>query len=175
MVECFLVENDFVSIDKVLFDLMRKYSLDRVDVVGSRYFLDHLGHFIVEMSRLNEAESGLCGLIGCENDVGLFTSDGCIFVGLDHEGVASNGDESIDVYSEFDLDEVSFLDVGGVLLHGGVVGTDFVDGNSCGEAESLEDCFFIIDFGEVFVDLSVGPEAELKDFAADCDLLDEFG
>ena len=43
---------------------------------------------------------------------------------------------------------------------------DLVDGDGGRESHSFEDSFFIIDFGEFFIDLVVAPEAELKDFTA---------
>ena len=52
--------------------------------------------------------------------------------------------------------------------------TDLVDRNGGGEGHSFEDGFFIIDFGEFFVDETVTPQTELKDFATNRDLFDKF-
>ena len=52
---------------------------------------------------------------------------------------------------------------------------DFVDGDGGGESHSFEDSFFIIDFGEFFVDETVAPEAEFEYLATHRDLFDEFG
>ena len=83
--------------------------------------------------------------------------------------------ESVDMHSEFDLYKVPFFDVGGIFLQGAKVATDLIDGDGGGEGESLENWFFIIDFGEFFIDEAIGPEAEFEDFGVDGYLLDEFG
>lgn len=69
--------------------------------------------------------------------------------------------------SKFDFYEISFFDVDGFFGYGGKVGTDFVDGDGGWEGKSFEDWFFIIDFGEFFVDLIVSPQAEFEDFGSD--------
>ena len=89
--------------------------------------------------------------------------------------MGDKGGEPVDMDTKLDFNKVSFFDAGGVFLEGTVVATYFIGRDAGGEGESFENGFFIIDFGEVFVDLAVGPEAEFEYFAANCDLLDEFG
>lgn len=86
--------------------------------------------------------------------------------------MASESGESVDMDSKFNFDKISFLDAGGVFLEGRVVSTDLIDGYGGGEGESLEDRFFIIDFGEFLVDETVTPQAEFEDFTADGDLFE---
>ena len=89
--------------------------------------------------------------------------------------MSNEGGKSIDVGTEFDLDEISFLDGSWVFEEGGIVGTDLVGGDAGGEGDALEDGFFVVDFGEFFVDLEIGEEAEFEDFGADRDFFEEFG
>ena len=137
--------------------------------------MDNLGHLVVGVAGLDQPECGLGCLVCCEDDICLFAGDGGIFVGLNDEGVGGQGGKSIDMDSEFNFDEIPFLDGGGVLLEGRIVSADLVGGDGGGEGETLEDGFFIIDFGEFFVDETVAPEAEFEYLATHRDLFDEFG
>ena len=154
---------------------MGKNALEGTDFVCVSDLLDDLGNFVVLVSRLDQSDGGLGGFVGSEDDISFLAGDGGIFVGLDDDCVASEGSESVDMDSEFNFDEVSFFDAGGILLEGRVVSADLVDGEGGGEGESLEDGFFIINFGEFLVDEAVAPQAELEDLASDGDLFEEFG
>ena len=154
---------------------MGKNALEGTDLVCISDLLDDLGDFIVLVSRLDESESGLGGFVGGKDDISFLAGDGGIFVGLDDDGVASKGGKSIDMDSELNFDEVSFFDAGGIFLEGRVVSADLVDGDGRGEGKSLEDGFFIINFGEFLVDEAVAPQAELEDLASDGHLFEEFG
>jgi len=175
LLEGLLVNDDFVSVNKVFLEFMGQNSLDGVDLVGVGHFLDNLSHFIVVVAGFDQPQGGLGGFVGGKDHVGLLAGDGGIFVGLDDQGVSSECCESIDVHSDFNFDEVSLLDVGGVLLDGGVISTDLVGGDGGGEGEAFEDGFFIIDLGKFLVDEAVAPEAEFEDLASDGYLFDEFG
>lgn len=78
--------------------------------------MDDFGDFVVEVSGLDEAEGGLGSFVGGKDDIGFFAGDGGVFVGLDDDCVGDEGCEAVDVDSEFDFDEISFFDVGGVFL-----------------------------------------------------------
>ena len=126
LLEGLFVEDDLVAVDEVLLELMGEHTFEGVHIVGSGNLLDHLGHVVVELSRLDQPDGSLSGLVGSQDDIGLLAGDGGILVGLDDQGVGHEGCESVDVDSEFDLDEITFLDGGGVLLEGGEEAADFV-------------------------------------------------
>ena len=60
----FLVNYDFISIDEVLFQLVRKDSLNGIHCVGITYFLDGLGDLSVSISRLDDSQGSLGRFIG---------------------------------------------------------------------------------------------------------------
>lgn len=147
LVERLLVYDYLVAVDQVLLQLVRKHTLHGMHLVGIADFLDHFRNLVVGVPWLEQSEGSLSSLVGGEDDVCLFASDGCIFIGLNDEGVCDEGREAIDVCSEFYFDEVSLLDGGGVFLEGRIIGADLIDGDGGGEGESLENWFFVIDFG----------------------------
>jgi hypothetical protein len=146
LVEGLLVYDHLVTVDQVLLQLVGKHALQRMHLVGITDLLDNFGHLVVGVSGLQESEGSLCSFVGGEDDVCLFASDGRIFIGLDDEGVCDEGREAIDMCSEFNFEEVSLLDGGGVFLEGRIIAADLIDGDGGGEGESLENWFFVIDF-----------------------------
>lgn len=138
---------------------MGKDTFDTGDLIGIGHFLDDWGDFVVAVTGFDQSESGLGGFIGSQDDIGLFAGDGSVFVGLDYDGVADKGSESVDMDTEFDFDEISFFDDGGVFWVGGVVCAYFVGADGGGEGQSFEYWFFVIDLRQFFIDLSVCPEA----------------
>ena len=171
--ESFLVDDDLVSIDKVLLELVGKDAFEGGNLVGVANLLDDFSNLIVEVAWLEQSECGLGGLVSSQNHISLLSGDGGVLIGLHNNGMADEGSETVDVNSEFNFDEVAFLDAGGVFLEWGVVAADLVDGDGGGEGEALEGGLFIIDLREFFVDLAVGPEAQFEDLGADCDLLEQ--
>lgn len=171
LLERLLVYDHLVPVDQMLLQLVRKHALQRTHFVRIADLLYHLSNLVVRVPRLEQSEGGLSSFVCREDHVCLFASDGCVFVGLDDEGVRYEGREAVDMGSQFNFDEVSLLDGGGVFLEGRIVATDFIDGDGGGEGKALEGGLFVIDFGELFVDEAVGPEAELEDLRAHCDLL----
>jgi hypothetical protein len=168
----FLVDDDLVAINEMLLQLVGQHSLHWVHLVGITDLLDDFSDLVVEVSGLEESECGLGGFVGSKDDISLLASDGGVLIGLHDDGVGSKGCEAIDMCSEFNLDEVSLLDVGGIFLERGIVAADFVDGDGGGEGESLEDWLFVIDLRELLVDLAIRPEAEFEDLGADCNFLE---
>ena len=116
LLEGFFVEDYLVSVDQMLLELVGKDTLKRVNLIGIANFLNDLSHFVVSMSWLEESQSSLSGFVGSEDNVGFFPSNGCVFVGLDNDGMCNKRGKTIDMNSEFNFDEVSFLNVGGILL-----------------------------------------------------------
>ena len=173
LLEALPVEDDLVAVNQMLLELVRKHTLQGSDLVGIRHLLDDLSDLVVEVSGLDEPECGLSSFVGSQDNVGFLSGDGSIFIGLDDDGVSNKGSEPIDVYSQLDFDEITFLDEGGVLLKGSKVTAYFVGGDGGGEGEALEDWFFIIDLGEFLVDLAVGPEAELEGLGTNYDLFEK--
>ena len=175
LLEGLLVDDDLVTVDEVLLELVGQHALERIHLVGLADLLDHLRDLVVGVARLQQPHCGLCGLVGSENHVRLLASDRRVLVGLHNDGVGCECGETVDVGSELELDQISLLDGGGVLLEGGVVTADLVDGDGGREGQALEDGFFVIDLRELLVDEAVGPEAKLEDLRANCNLLDELG
>jgi hypothetical protein len=125
------------------------------------------------VSGLDESESGLGSFVGSQDDIGLLSGDGGIFIGLDNNGVTNEGSKAIDMYSEFDFDEITFLDVGGIFLKRGKISAYFVGGDGGRGGETLEDGLFIIDLVEIFIDLTVSPEAKFEGFGTNYNLFEE--
>lgn len=145
LLEGFLVEDYLVSVDQMLLELVGKDTLEGVNLIGIANFLNDFSHFIVSMSWLEESQSSLSSFVGSEDNVSFFASNGCIFVRLDNDGMSDKRGETIDMNSEFDFDEVSFLNVGGIFLERCKVSTNLVGGDGGGEGKSLESGFFVID------------------------------
>lgn len=145
LLEGLLVDDDLVAVDQMLLELMGKDSLEGVNLIGIADLLNDLSHFVVSMSRLEESQSSLGGLVGSEDNVSFFASNGGVFVGLDNDGMCNKRGETVDMNSEFNFDEVSLLDVGGILLERGKVAADLIGGDGGGEGKSLESRFFVID------------------------------
>ena len=175
LLEGLLVDDHLVAVDEVLLELVGEHALQRTHLVGLADLLDHLGHLVVGVARLQQPHCGLRGLVGGQDHVRLLAGDGRVLVRLHHDGVGGEGGEPVDVGAQLELDQVALLNGGRVLLQRGVVAADLVDGDGGREGEALEDRLFVIDLGELLVDEAVGPEAELEDLGADCDLLDELG
>lgn len=175
LLEGLLVDDDLVAVDEVLLELVGEHALERAHLVGLADLLDHLGHLVVGVARLQQPHCSLRGLVGSKDHVRLLAGDRRVLVGLHHDGVGGEGSETVDVRAELELDEIALLDGIGILLEGRVIAADLVDGDGGRESQALEDRFFVIDLGELLVDEAVGPEAELEDLGADCDLLDELG
>lgn len=89
--------------------------------------LDNFSNFVVGVSRLEESQGSLCSFVGSEDNICLFASDGGILIGLDDESVCYKGRKSIDMCSQFNFDEVSLLDSGGVFLERSIVAADLID------------------------------------------------
>lgn len=167
LLEGLFVDDDFVAVDEMLLEFVREHSLDWVDFVGVADLLDHLSGLVVEVAGLYESQCCLRGLICCQDDFRLFSSDWSLHIGLDDDGVAYEGSESIDVDAQLYLDEVAFLDGGRVLDEGSIVAADFVSGDTGGEGEAFEDWLFVVDFSKFLVDLQVAEKAQLEDLGAD--------
>ena len=80
-----------------------------------------------------------------------------------NDGVSDKSGKAIDVSSEFDFDEITFFDGGRLLWHWRVIAADFVDGNTSGESDSLEDLLLVVHFGEFFQKEVVSENADVED------------
>lgn len=116
LLEGFFVEDYLVSVDQMLLEFVGKDTLEWVNLIGIANFLNDLSHFVVSMSWLEESQSSLSSFVGSEDNIGFFSSNGCIFVRLDNDGMCNKRGKTIDMNSEFNFDEVSFLNVGGIFL-----------------------------------------------------------
>ena len=95
----------------MLFQLVRKHTFQRSHLISISDFLNDFGHVVVEVSGLDESEGSLSSLVGSQNDISLLSSNGSIFIGLDDDSVTNECGKAIDMYTKFDFDEVTFLDV----------------------------------------------------------------
>ena len=69
--------------------------------------------------------------MGSHHDISLATSDWAVGGGSDDETVSDHGDESVNVSSKIDLDEVSICEAGvGFTEEGSVVADDVIDGDT---------------------------------------------
>lgn len=173
LLESFLVDDDLVSVDQVLLELVGKDTLQRRDFIGVANLLDHFCHLIVGVAWLHQAKCRLSRFVSSQYNIGLLASNGGSLVRLDNDGMGHKTSESVDMDSEFDLNEVAFLNVGGVFLERSVVAADLVDRNGGGEGKALEGRLFVIDLRQFLVDQAVGPQAQIEDLRTHCDLLDE--
>lgn len=67
---------------------------------------DDLGHGPVLVSNFQCAHSGFCRSVGGLQDIGATTSHRVLSRGADHNGLAADGRESIDVSTELDFDDI---------------------------------------------------------------------
>ena len=95
----------------MLLQLMRKHTFQRSHLIGISNFLNDFSHIVVEVSGLDEPESSLSSLVGSQNDISLLSSNGSIFIGLDDNGVTNKCGKTINMYTQFDFDEVTLLNV----------------------------------------------------------------
>ena len=173
LLESFFIDDDLVSIYEVLLELVGQDSFERGNLIGVTDLLDDFGNLIVEVSWLEQSQGGLGGLVGSQNHISLLSGDGSVLIRLHNNSMTDESSETVNVCTQFDLDEVSFLDVDRVLLEWWVVAADFVDRDGGGEGDALEGRLFIIDLREFFVNLAVWPEAQIEDLGANCNLLEE--
>lgn len=86
LVEGLLVEDDVVSIDEVLFDLMREDSLDGVNLIGVSDFLEGFSDLLVGVAWLEESEGSLGLLVGSQNNISFSSSNDGV-LGLADDGM----------------------------------------------------------------------------------------
>lgn len=175
LLEGLTVDDDLVSVDQVLLEVVGQDSFQRGHLVRIADFLDGVGDLVVEISWLDQSDGSLGSFVGSKKDICLFAGHGSLGIGLDDNGVSSKGSKTIDMGSEFDLDKISFLDGSRLFGHGRVVAADLVDGDTGGEGDSLEDLLLVVDFAQLFDEVGVAEEAELEDLGADRDLFNNFG
>jgi hypothetical protein len=85
-----------------------KNSLHNVDFVLSSNLVNSFGNLGVASSILDDALGGFEGVVGSENDVGLFASN----LGVTNDGsVGSSGSVAIDVRTTDDLGNITFLEL----------------------------------------------------------------
>ena len=116
LLESFLVDDDLVSINEVLLELVGQDSFERGNLIGVTDLLDDFGNLIVEVSWLEQSQGGLGGLVGSQNHISLLSGDGSVLIRLHNNSMTDESSETVNVCTQFDLDEVSFLDVDRVLL-----------------------------------------------------------
>ena len=89
--------------------------------------------------------------------------------------MTNKGWETINVNTEFNLDEITFLDGNWVLGKGWIVATDFIDWNGSGEGKTFENGFFVVDFVQLIVNKVITENAKINDLRSNGNFLDEFG
>ena len=110
LIEGFLIDNDFVAVDQVLFELMRQNAFDRVDFVGLTYLPNEFSNFRIGVARFDESEGCLDCLISCKDGISLFPFDLSFGVALDDESMCYESRISVDMSSQFDFECVTLFD-----------------------------------------------------------------
>ncbi len=159
----------------MLLEVVGEHSFQWVDLVAIADLLDSVSDLVVEVSWLQDSQGCLGCFVGGQDDISFSAGYGSLGVRLHDDRVGDKGRETIDVGSQFDFDEITLLDGGGLLWHGRVMAADFVDRNASGEGDSLEDLLLVVDLGELLEQEVVSEEADVEDLRADGDLLDDFG
>lgn len=113
------------------------------------------------------------GLVGGEDYVGVPAGDGGGLVGLDDGGVSYQSDISVDVHTQIDLDEVALLERDTVFSQWGVVTTDLVDGEACGEGDAFVRWLLVVDLGTLGLNEPVGDHTGVNNLHADLEVVED--
>ena len=98
---------------------------------------DSLRDLGVLVARFDQPQSSLAGQVGSHQDVSLASRHWSVSSGSQDKAVGHHGDESINVGSQVDLDQVSISqDAVRLAEEGRVVADDVVDGDAGGEGNS---------------------------------------
>lgn len=159
LIEGFLVDDAVVSVDQMLFQFVGKHTFEGIHFVGFSDLLDSLGNGVVDVSGLELSQSGLDRLVSSQNNIGLSTGNGSIDIRLHNDGVSDECDITVDVHTQVDLDEVTFLDSDAILFQRRVVSADLVDGEAGGEGDTLVHWLLVVDLGALAFNEPVGKHA----------------
>lgn len=127
LLEGLFVDDNLVAVNKMLLELMGKDALKWGNLIGITNLLNNFSNLIVEVAWLKKPQSGLSSLIGSQDDIGLLAGHGSVLIGLNHDSMGNKGSKTVNVSSEFDLDEISFLDGGGIFEERCIVATNLID------------------------------------------------
>lgn len=167
LLEGLLVEDNLVAVNQVLLEIVGKDTFQRLNFIGVAHFLDGLSNLVVEVTWFDQSQCSLGSFIGGKDNIGFLASDGSLSIRLHNDGVGSKSSKSVDMGTEFDFDEVTFLDGGGLFGHGRVVSAHLIDRNTSGEGDSLEDLLLVEDLVELLDEGGVAEEAQVEDLGAD--------
>lgn len=155
LVVCLFVDNGIVAINQVLFKFMGKDTFEWIHLVGIGNLLNGLGHLVVEESWFHLSKSSLNTLVGGKNDIGMSANNWGSFVGLDDSGMSHQGNVAVDVNTQIDFDEITFLNDNTIISQGGIVSTDLIDAEACWEGYALVYGFFVVDFAAFRLDEAI--------------------
>jgi hypothetical protein len=158
LLKCLSIIYYLISINQMLLQFVRKYTLQGCHIIGVSNFLNNISDFIVEFSWFYQSNSGLCSFIGSKDDISFFSCYNSIFIWIDDNSVGDKWSESINMYSKLYLYEISFFNICWVFGERCIVSTYFVDRNSSWKGNPLKGWFFVINFRELFIYLAIWPE-----------------
>ena len=118
-----LIDNAFVTINQVLLGLVRENTLHWLNLVVGTNSCDLGSHVLVEASDLDRSSGSQEGVVGGEKDVSL----SLLSLSSDDNGVSTVGGESINMSTEFNLDDIFVLELGGIISAWGVISADLID------------------------------------------------
>ena len=118
----------------MFFQLVWQHSFQWIDFIGVADFLDNLSNFVVDVSWFDQSQSGLSSFVGSQDNISFFASHLCIFVWLNHDSMADESSETVDMDTELYFDEISLFDVCWIFREGAVISAYLVDGDGGGES-----------------------------------------
>ena len=119
---------------------MGEDSLDWVDFVSLADLADGGSDLFVVVSWLEESYSGLHAIIGGSDGIGL---DAGYLLLSDNNGVGEDSEESIEVGSKVNFDNISGAEFDIVTLKRGEMSTNFVDREAGGEGDSSSELLLL--------------------------------
>ena len=127
------------------------------------HLLDSFSHLGVSISWLDQSQGSLSSLISCQSDISFNTHHRNILVRLHRYCMGSQSNKTVNMSSQFDFHQIPLLNVSRVLGKWGIVAHDLVGTDGSWEGKTFEGRFFVVDLRQLFVDLTVRPQAQLKD------------
>ena len=131
-----LVDNAVVAINKVSLQLVRENTLDGLALELRADGSNGLGNAGVGAGLLDAALGGKESVVGGKNNISLATAHLGVLVGTADVSVGTGGAVSIEVGTDDDLADISFLENTSLILERRVVAHDVVDGDSARESNT---------------------------------------
>jgi len=166
-----LVDNGGVSIKQVLFKFVGEDTFKWGTLVSFSSLSDDISNIVVSISWLNSSQRSLDSIIGSEDDISFSAFNG--LASGDNDSVGNLGNETVNVDTEVNLDEVTCLKFNGFRSEGREMSADFVGGDTGGESNTFLHLLLAIDLSAFAFDFLITELAEINDVSINDSLSDD--